>query len=392
MKICILAPRFPFPQFGGDALRINEIARYLRAQGHRLILVSFYEGDAPPVDMARTLYHEVYCVKRHRLTSLVNCITGYLRGIPLQCSYYSSDAYRKLLSEVIQKEQPDLYISHLLRMAPYLEELGLESCSIVEMTDALSKTYGLSSNARGVGFLKYIYMVERRLIQKYEQYVISKFPKVVLVSQSDVDLLAQQAGKPCPSLTLHTNGVSCLEQPLDVSIDTRKICFMGNMRSLQNQDAALYFVHDIFPLIKQRVPDAKFYIVGSLPPANIQAVASDDVIVTGFIDDLEGFISNSCVAVAPVRIAAGIQNKVLVAMGCGLPVVLTPLIADAIPEIQHGVNALVDQDPQQIANHCIDMMLNPELRSKISAAGYDMVLHNYSWQEKLGNYEKLSRR
>ena len=389
MKICILTPRFPFPQYGGDALRINEIARYLKTKGHRLVLVSLSDEKETPVEAAKALYDEVYYVKRNKIMSWVNCAIGYFKGTPLQCSYYYSKAYLKLLKKVIKKEEPDLFVSHLLRMTPYLEELGLESQSIVEMTDALSKTYGLSSNAKGVGMMKNIYMIERNLIKKYEQHVIRRFPKVVLVSQTDVDLLAKDAGDAGKSLAVYTNGVSCPENNKDVEIDKNKICFMGNMRSIQNQDAALYFANDIFPLIKKSIPSAKFYIVGSLPPQNILALASEDIIVTGFVDDLERFIGTSNIAVAPVRIAAGIQNKVLVAMGCGLPVVLTPLISGAIPEIKHEVNAIVAENPKQIAQHCIELMLNEQKRNAIAQAGYEMVIKNYSWNEKLLGYEQL---
>lgn len=389
MKICILTPRFPFPQYGGDALRINEIARYLKTKGHRLVLVSLSDEKETPVEVAKTLYDEVYYVKRNKIMSWINCALGYFKGTPLQCSYYYSKAYLNLLKKVIKKDKPDLFVSHLLRMTPYLEELGLESQSIVEMTDALSKTYDLSSNAKGVGMLKYIYMIERNLIKKYEQHVIRRFPKVVLVSQADVDLLAKDARDASKSLAVYTNGVSCSENHKNRIVDKNKICFMGNMRSIQNQDAALHFTNDIFPLIKKSISSAKFYIVGSLPPQNIQDLASDDIIVTGFIDDLEEFIGTSSITVAPVRIAAGIQNKVLVAMGCGVPVVLTPLISGAIPEIQHDVNAIVADNPVQIARYCIELMQNEQKRCAIAQAGYDMVVRNYSWNEKLQGYEQL---
>lgn len=163
------------------------------------------------------------------------------------------------------------------------------------------------------------------------------------------------------------------------------------MRSVQNQDAALFFVNEVFPYVKESVPDAKFYIVGSLPPANIQALASDDIIVTGFVDDLESEISDSCVAVAPVRVAAGIQNKVLVAMGCGIPVVLTSLISKAIPELKDGENCFVRDDAKLIAGSCVELMKNERLRFQLSTNGYDVVKRFYSWTEKLSNYEVIER-
>lgn len=386
MKICILAPRFPFPQFGGDALRLNEIARYLKSKGHTLILVSLSDEKSPSLDEAYRLYDKIFIQHRSRVMSYMNSMLYPCIGKPMQLGYYYSKSYLKLLQKVVKDEQPDIYVSHLLRMVPYLEKLGVQSKSIVEMTDALSKTYLLSSSAKGVGLLKYVYTVEQKYIERYEQYVIKRFPKVVLVSQADVDYLKEKAEGPAYCLAMHTNGVGVMDA-IPEKYNPNKICFLGNMRSMQNQDAAIFFANEVFPLVKEKVSDAKFYIVGSLPPANIQSLASDDIIVTGFVDDLEAAISDSCLAVAPVRVAAGIQNKVLVAMGCGIPVVLTSLISKAIPELKDGDNCLVRDNARQIADACIELMNNASLRSDLSAQGYEMVKNHYSWNEKLNNYE-----
>lgn len=387
MNICILTPRFPYPQFGGDALRINEIARYLKHQGHTLILVSLSDGANPPIAQARQLYDKIYFVKRNKVMSLLIGAFNFLLGKPIQCGYYASGAYRKLLQKVVETERPDLYVSHLLRMVPYLSELHLEAKSVIEMTDALSKTYLLSFKAEGVGLLKYVYMLEQRLIARYELQVTRRFPKVVLVSQSDIDYLKGKEPN-AASLALHSNGVDILEA-LPEHYNTDKICFMGNMRSMQNQDAAIYFANEVFPLIKKERPSAKFYIVGSLPPGNIQILASDDIIITGFVDDLEGFIKDSCLLVAPIRVAAGIQNKVLVGMGCGVPVVMTSLISHAIPELRDGDNCLIRDGEQALADACLRIMRDPELRRDMGRKGYDMVLRHYSWAEKLNGYERL---
>ena len=340
------------------------------------------------MDQAKALYDKVFFVKRNKLMSFLVGAFNFLLGKPIQCGYYASGAYRKLFRKVVETERPDLYVSHLLRMVPYLSELHLEERSVIEMTDALSKTYLLSSNAKGVGLLKYVYLLEQRLIAKYELEVTRRFPKVVLVSQSDIDYLREKLPQESASLTLNSNGVGYIEN-VPTSYDTDKICFMGNMRSMQNQDAAIYFANEIFPLIKQKRPTAKFYIVGSLPPTNIQALASDDIIITGCVDDLEGFLQDACLLVAPIRVAAGIQNKVLVGMGCGVPVVLTSLISHAIPELADGNNCFIRDGEQAFADACLRLMREPALRNDIGRKGYDMVVRHYSWEEKLRGYELI---
>ena len=173
--------------------------------------------------------------------------------------------------------------------------------------------------------------------------------------------------------------------------DRNKICFVGNMRTLQNQDAVIHFVNDIFPKIKTAVSDAVFMIIGAEPSETIKSLHDGkNVIVTGFVDDIQAEISKCCLAVAPVRVAAGIQNKVLVAFGCGVPVVLTPLISAAISELKDSENCFITDEDNDFAKKCISIMTDSELRHTLSQKGYEMVKTNYSWNEKLNGYENIS--
>ena len=139
MKYCILTPRFPFPENGGDVLRINNIAKYLKSAGHELVLVSFCEGN-PDMAAAKTLYDKIYVVKRKKTNSMLYSLEYMLSGRPIQCGYYYSREYSKLLGMVISKEKPDRFVSHLLRMVPYLTQHGVDSPSVVEVTEASSTT------------------------------------------------------------------------------------------------------------------------------------------------------------------------------------------------------------------------------------------------------------
>ena len=383
-KICILTPRFPVPENGGDVLRINNIAHQLRRQGYKLVLLSFEEDGEPQIFEAQRIYHKVYTVHRYQITSLFHAIICFLQAKPMQCGYYMSGAYRRKLREIIQKENPDLFIAQLLRMMPYLDELGLHNRSIIEMTDALSKTYAMSSQSKGNWLLRNVYRMEQRLILRAEQYSLLHFPKNVLVSQADIDYLKTKSLHP-ESLELHANGV-IYSKNISHKYDPEKIVFVGNMRTLQNQDAVLFFVQDIFPRILRQKPDTKFYIVGAQPPQSIQQLACENIFVTGFVEDIERTICDACLTVAPVRVASGIQNKVLVAMSCGLPVVMTSLIASAIPELQHEQNCLIQDEAATLADACLRIMNHPELRQQLAIDGYEMVKRHYSWKEKILGY------
>ncbi len=390
MKLCLLAPRFPFPENGGDVLRINSIARYLKSKGNELILISFCFGEIKLKKEYFELYDTIYIVKKHKISSYIFAFLFALIQKPIQCGYYFSESFLRQFRRTLKNENPDECVVHLLRMVPYLEKTRSQKKSIVEMTDALSKTYSLSRSSKQKSFKKIVYKFELGLIRKYERHVIKTFPKVVLVSKNDIDYLKKSTKLPCENLFCYTNGVNCAEN-LNENYDKNKICFVGNMRTLQNQDAVLYFVNEVFPLVKKQKPDAKFYVVGAEPSEKIKSLADGkSIFVTGFVENLEDVVSDSCVAVAPVRIAAGIQNKILVAMGVGVPVVLTPLISKSIPELKDSQNCFIKENADDFSKAVIDLMSNENLRKKMSMNGYQTVKENYSWNKKLEGYEDLT--
>lgn len=383
MKICILTPRFPFPENGGDVLRINSIARYLKTQKHELVLCSFVTNKYTDSEKkaANELYDKIYTIRYSKINSFIHMVFSFISNKPLQCGYYSSGKFSKKFRKIIKDEKCDLFISHLLRMTPYLEKNKLEKQSIVEMTDALSKTYELSQKNKGFSIKKIIYVIERKRIKKYEQHVIKKFKKVVLVSRTDIDYLGDYS-----NLSLHTNGINCFDN--NSITNAKKICFVGNMRTLQNQDAVIHFVTNIFPIISAKYPDIQFHIVGAEPPVSIENLADNKrIFVTGFVESVENYILDSNLIIAPVNIAAGIQNKVLIGMACKIPVVLSSLIAKSIPELKSGENCYIADDPFEFAEVCMNLISDKELRDRIAKKGFEMVKEHYSWHDKLMNYE-----
>lgn len=387
MRICILTPRFPFPENGGDVLRINNIARYLKSQNHELILLSFTQGT-PPMKQAYELYDRIYTTPQNKLHGLFFAGLNMLGRRPLQCGYYHSWKIQKLLRNIIQTEQPHIFISHLVRMAPYLDNSITYSHTIIEMTDALSKTYGQSAQSSRLTLKRIIYSIEYKLIKRYEQYIIRRFPKVVLVSNDDLDYLKKEIDS-ANSLCCLTNGILPASTPSTI-YNPNKICFIGNMRTLQNQDAAIFFAEEVLPAIVKVNPKTIFYIVGAEPPIRIRQLAQNrHIVVTDYVRNVEDVISDACLSVAPVRIAAGIQNKVLISMGQRIPTILTSLIAKAIPELKDGTNCLIRDKHKDIAEACLQLMTNHELRETIAENGYQMIKKDYNWNDKLNGYELL---
>jgi glycosyltransferase involved in cell wall biosynthesis len=191
------------------------------------------------------------------------------------------------------------------------------------------------------------------------------------------------------SLYVHTNGVQC-SPDVPSQYDGNKIVFVGNMRTLQNQDAVHFFISNIFPIVKKEIPQAVFYIVGAEAPIEIINFSDNrNIVVTGFVQSIENEIKNAAVSIAPFRIAAGIQNKILISMACGLPIVLTSTVAGGIPELVSEKNCFIADEKQDFASAVITLMKNKNERNRIGKNGYELMKRSYSWSEKLNGYEDI---
>lgn len=390
-KICILTPRFPFPENGGDVLRINAIARYLKNKGHQLILISLIEDPLMEASISENIYDKIITIPHSKVKGVLGSLFSLLfKKTPLQCGYYTSRQFKKAFHKIVLTANPDLYIAHLTRMAPYLIQESLIQSSIVEMTDALSVTYSLSKRIKGGrnSFKKLIYRIEEKRIKSFEQFIIDTFKKVILVSNKDIDYLRSSMSTSTKSLYCFKNGVTLHLRPI-CKYDVDKICFVGNMRTLQNQDAVLFFIDKVFPLLLKKRPNSKLYIVGAQPTASISNLASDNIIITGFVNSIYDYIFDSCYAIAPIQIAAGVQNKVLLAMSYHIPVIMTSLIATAIPETSHRSNCLIANTPEEFLHMGLSLSEDCSFRNLIAENGYKMVRDFYSWDTCLSGYEEI---
>lgn len=384
MKICILAPRFPFPEAGGDVLRLNCIAGYLKSKGHTVILVSFYDNTFDLVTENTHIYDKMYLVKREKIISLLNVMRSFPSKVPLQCAYFYSEDYLKKFKAVAENEKPDLYIAHTGRMVPYIEKCGLRKNSIIELTDALSKTYSLVNVSKSNTYKKFVYMIEKKRIKRLEDFVISKYKKVILISDSDKEFLGN---KSC--LYVYKMGISVNKSyPQNYKAD--KIVFVGNMRTLQNQDAVIYFAETIFPQLRKKKSDLKFYVIGAEPTAKIEKIADNkSIFVTGYVEDIGKEIEDACFAVAPVRIAAGVQNKVLMAMANHVPVILSDVISCGIPELISGKNCYIARKDEDYVEYCMRLLDNPGIRNSMADAGFQMIQNCYDKNRLLEGYEEM---
>ena len=147
--------------------------------------------------------------------------------------------------------------------------------------------------------------------------------------------------------------------------ERRDIVFVGSYQHPPNVDAVKFFTQEIMPLLRQSLSGVRFYVVGSRTPIDVKELASEDIIITGFIPDLTSFLNNIRLSVVPLRYGAGIKGKIGSAMAVGLPVVATPIAAEGM-SLTHGINILIAEDPKAFADQIITLYHDENLWDSLS--------------------------
>jgi glycosyltransferase involved in cell wall biosynthesis len=383
--LLVITPRYPYPVVGGDRLRIYELCRYL-SRFYSLTLLSLCEtlgemNSDIPDDRVFNTVHRVYLPKWR---SYLNAAVGYFSKEPLQVAYYRSHEFRKLFMSLSMSH--DGVLTHLIRMGSYLDDCKIPQ--FVELTDAISLNYSRVSNDYGIlDFRKLIYTIERKRVLDYEISLIKRSAASFLVSDYDRDYLNSN-GAPVGKTSVYSNGVRLEQFPYHYSPDGITILFIGNLYSMQNLDAVQWFARRILPILTERLSvKPTFKVVGKAHRSDIAKLNSlPGVFATGPVDNVAFEARNATVAVCPVRIGAGIQNKILEYISLGIPTVTTKVGFEGLDFLLNE-HILVADTEATFAELIIEMFHDEDMRNSISAKARRHLEKSYSWDSKLGGVE-----
>lgn len=381
MNIIFITSRLPYPPIGGDRLRAYHIIREL-ARKHDIYLLALADRAPAPGHLAalRHLVKRLDVVVLPWYQSYFNAARGLLSPQPLQVHYYASSAMRQAIVRLRQHYEIDAAYVHLIRMAGYSEALqGLPK--ILDLTDSYSMLYEsyhkFNSRARHP-LHRIAQAVERRRMLAYERQMIRTFDTSLVISPIDLSYLRRQ----------NAHGRLAVVGPavnLDYfrfhrgDYDPRRIVFLGKMNYLPNVDAVLYFHRHIFPLIAAEVPDIRFRIIGTDPDPAIERLTSDPrITVSGFLPDIRPSLQQAALSICPMRMGAGIKNKVLEAMAAGTPVVSTTFGASGL-NVRHGENILLADTPEAFAANVVRLLRDPAKRRHLAFQGRILMERHYSW-------------
>jgi glycosyltransferase involved in cell wall biosynthesis len=157
-----------------------------------------------------------------------------------------------------------------------------------------------------------------------------------------------------------------------------------------NVEGVIWFCREVWPLVRRQVPGVRFTICGSRPNVAVQALAQlDAVTVTGWVPDVRPYLARSSVCVVPLRIARGIQNKLLEAMAMGLPTVASTAAFEGLEAAEKSKQLLVADEPADFARHVVRLLTDESLRSRMGRDARSFVQTNYCWEAQLGRLDQV---
>jgi sugar transferase (PEP-CTERM/EpsH1 system associated) len=377
MTLLYLTHSCPYPPHKGDRIRSFNILKYL-AKSHdvRLVYPSFTAEDMQNREELKKYCVSVDTVYIHKMKANIQCMLGFFTKTPLTLHYfYSRDIY-----EIVRSLDFDIAFVDCSSMALYI--IDIDRPKIIDFVDVDYEKWLLY--AERASFPKsIIYNREHKRLKEFENYINKLFDYSIVISEREKKLLAEQE-----KTTVVSNGVDFkIFSPMK-SHKKNTVIFSGAMNYFANIDGVFFFYEEVFPLIKEAVPNAKFIIAGMKPVKKIRQLACQDVMVTGYVPDMRSYVAQSTVFIAPLRIAKGLQNKVLEAMAMEVPVVATAATNGGIGA-QDQQEILVADSPAAFSQATVALLRDAALRKAVTANAKRFVLQHFRWETNLSRLDDI---
>ena len=393
-NLLFLTQRLPYPPMKGEKIRPLQILRHLRQ--------SFHVHLGCLVDDPRDHQHiptiEALCDTSHfaildRRRAKVACLRGLLTGEPLSVTFYHDSGLAAWVRRVMAEVRPEAVFVCSSNMAPYMLDLRTPGqVCLVDLADVDSEKWRAYAETGSLP-MSWVHRREWRRTALLEARIARECDWSTFVSNEEAALFAKLQPAHRDKVRAISSGVDHAyfdpAIPSEPPFDTGKLNFVftGTMDYPPNMDAVAWFAADILPLIRRTAPDAQFHIVGSSPTPRVQALASPgSVYVTGRVPDVRPYVAHATAGVAPMRIARGIQNKVLEAMSMARPVVLTPDALEGI-DATPGAEVLLAGTAEAFAAACLEAA--GAGGAAIGEAARRRVLQDYIWAERLRGFDPL---
>ena len=386
-ELLYLVHRIPYPPNKGDKIRSYHLLKHL-AQ-HYIVHVGAFIDDAGDWQYSQAVADicggEVKLLALKPRLATLKSAWGLISGEPLSLPYYRDAGMQRWVDSVLRRRPVMRALVYSSSMAQYVLP-HRELHRVIDFVDIDSDKWRQYAEKK-TGLMRWVYQREARTLFQFERRVASEFAASAFVSQAEADLFKRLAPACAARVFGFSNGVDTeyfsptarFVSPFPAQ--EQALVFTGAMDYWANIDAVTWFAREIFPAVLAACPQARFYIVGARPSLAVKNLAQlPSIVVSGAVPDTRPYLAHAALAVAPLRIARGIQNKVLEAMAMGKTIIVTPQALEGI-QAQAGRELLLAQNAAEFSALCVAALRQPN--APLAQAARDCVVANYSWARHL---------
>lgn len=395
-NLLYLVHRLPYPPNKGDKVRSYHLLKHL-SQRHRVFLGTFVDdpADEAYVNTVRAVCPDLHVARLNPRTARLRSLTGLLTHQALGLRYYQDADLQTWVNQMLATHKMDAAIVFSSVMAQYVLRASGNTLPpmLVDFVDVDSAKWTQYAASRPWP-LSWLYRREGARLLNYERAVAVRAQRSFFVTENETALFRNMAPESANRVGVISNGVdadyfspdpACASPFAGRGMHPEQIplVFTGAMDYWPNIDAVTWFVKHILPILRQAWPQLRFYIVGRSPSPAVLALASSAVVVTGTVPDVRPFLQHAAVVVAPLRVARGIQNKILEAMAMARPVVASQSCVEAI-DARPGEELISAAEAADFVREIDALLKAPVRATAMGQSGRQRVVQSYSWDAHLG--------
>jgi glycosyltransferase involved in cell wall biosynthesis len=382
MRILDIAYTCPWPPRGGNDLRVWHLCRLLGRRAEQSLLCRTMNrsdsGHYPAFHGEPIEVHSLYLPRPGPLLRMLKALR-YLPGpYPLMTAGFDFRAFRRRLRYLVQHGRFDVIVMDGIYLGSCwpLIEAGT-SLKVLNHFDLEARSMRRKAGLFSPGWERILYRLDAARMERLERRVMRTADLVWVTSEVDRDaILEDDSALP---VEVAPNGVDCEAIRPIPPTGGAGVLFVGSLNQFANAEGVQFFARDVFPLLRRRLPDAVFRVVGRQPGPEIKALAAEPgVEVLGEVDDLAPWYAGCAAVVTPIRAGGGTRLKILEAMAYGRPLVSTTLGCEGI-RAENGRDVLLADDPAGMADALYRLMTRPREAAQIAGAARRLVENNYGW-------------
>jgi sugar transferase (PEP-CTERM/EpsH1 system associated) len=389
-NLLLLVHRIPFPPNKGDKIRSYHLLRHLAAR-YRVHLGTFVDDpdDWQYVEQVRALCAGSHFARLDPKLARVRSLGALLSGRALSFDYYRDAGMQAWVENAMREQKIDRVVVFSSTMAQYIEGYA-NARRVIDYCDVDSDKWRQYAEQKRWP-MSWLYAREARALLAYERQVARNCDAALFATEPEAQLFKSLAPESEAKIGHFNNGVDtdyfspARPYANPFADGERALVFTGAMDYWPNVDAVEWFAAEVFPKLAARFADLRFYIVGARPTPAVQALGKlPGVIVTGTVPDVRPYLAHAAVSVAPLRVARGVQNKVLEAMAMALPVVVSPQALEGI-DASPGAEVLLADGAEAFAQAVTRVLGEDDLA--LRARARERVERLYSWPSNLAKIE-----